>query len=302
MTRASRGAKNATPPPVIPHEIQTVGIIGSGIMGAGIAQVAAQRGFGVTLYDLSEFLLEKALKRITSSLEEGVRRGKVTDGELKAVQSTLKITTDLGRVAQSDLIIEAAPETMELKQELFKQLDEAAPEGTLLASNTSSLSITAMAGVTKRPGQVAGLHFFNPVPMMKLVEVIQGHQTSEETVGRLLAFSKALGKTPVLAQDTPGFIVNRVARPFYGEALRLLGENRATVDAIDTVLKEAGGFKMGPFELMDLIGIDVNFAVTQSVYNGYFQEPRYRPHPIQAKMVAAGLLGRKTGRGFYAYE
>jgi 3-hydroxybutyryl-CoA dehydrogenase len=189
---------------------------------------------------------------------------------------------------------------MGLKREIFGELDEAAPEHTILSSNTSSLSISALAGATKRPDRFLGLHFFNPAHIMKLVEVIRGDDTSRETLAAANAFVDKLGKTAVQCKDTPAFIVNRVARPFYGEAYRLLGENAADVSAIDKLVKSAG-FRMGPFELIDLIGCDINFAVNQSVYDAYFQDPKYRPHPIQRRMVESGRLGRKTGRGFYNY-
>lgn len=285
----------------------TVSVLGAGTMGAGIAQAAAQKGYSVRLYDVGPAPLEAAMERITISLKNGVTRGKIPGEESYAVEMNLKTTTALEEAAQADLIIEAVPEDLGLKKDLFRQLDALCPAETLLASNTSCLSIAALAGATQRPQQVAGLHFFNPVPLMKLVEVIQASQTDAKTVERLVAFAETLGKTPVVAKDTPGFIVNRVARPFYGEALRLLAENVAdphgdTVETVDGVLRDAGGFRMGPFELMDLIGVDVNFAVSQAVYAATFQEPRYRPHPIQQRMVEAGLLGRKSGEGFYRYE
>jgi 3-hydroxybutyryl-CoA dehydrogenase len=281
---------------------QTIAVLGSGTMGAGIAQIIAQKGLTVWLYDLEERFLSAAQERIQQAVADGVARGKVSEAEQAAVSQGLQTTTDLAQaVSQADLVIEAVPEDLALKRELFARLDAETPAEAILASNTSSLSITALGGATHRPQQVAGLHFFNPVPQMKLVEVVQGQQTAAETVARLRAFATWLGKVPVTAQDTPGFIVNRVARPFYGEALRLLAEQHPH-ETIDAIIKDAGGFRMGPFELMDLIGLDVNLAVTQSVYDATFQEPRYRPHPIQARMVAAGRLGRKTKAGFYTYE
>jgi 3-hydroxybutyryl-CoA dehydrogenase len=282
--------------------LKTVGILGAGTMGSGIAQVAALAGYAVLLYDIEDAFLKRGQATIDDFLAKGKAKGKVSDEEIARVEHNLSTTTRLDDFAGADLIIEAVPESMALKQELFQKLDKLCPARTILASNTSSLSITAIGGKTTRPENVAGLHFFNPVPLMKLVEVIEGQRTSGTTLDTLCAFARSLGKTPVVAKDTPGFIVNRVARPFYGEALRLLGDNADPAETIDTVLCEAGGFRMGPFALMDLIGIDVNLAVTQSVYNAYFQEPRYRPHPIQQRMVDAGLLGRKTGRGFYSYD
>lgn len=284
---------------------ESIGILGSGTMGSGIAQVCAQSGLQVHLYDIEAPFLEGAQKRIETALKKLVEKGRLEKEDLKACMERINYHSDLWALARCDLIIEAVPENLELKKKLFEELDTLCKPETVLASNTSSLSITALGGITKRPQQVAGLHFFNPVQMMRLVEVIRGQRTSDAVVEALTVFSKFLGKTPVSAKDTPGFIVNRVARPFYGEALKLLGENGTEPDmvqTIDTVMREAGGFKMGPFELMDLIGIDVNFAVTQSVWNAYFQVSRYRPHPIQQRMVSAGLLGRKTGEGFYRYE
>lgn len=280
--------------------MKRVAVIGSGTMGAGIAQATALAGYAVVLYDVQDDIVAAAYQTIASSLDEGVKRGKTPAEVAAKAKTNIELTTSLTDAAATDLIIEAAPEKIGLKRDIFKVLDAAAPPHTILASNTSSLSISAIAGATQRPDKVLGLHFFNPAHLMKLVEIIRGDDTSEETVATSRRFITSLGKTPVACQDTPAFIVNRVARPFYGEAFRLLGEQVADVPTIDKLMKSIG-FKMGPFELVDLIGCDVNFAVTQSVYEAYFHDPKYRPHPIQQRMVESGKLGRKSGRGFYSY-
>jgi 3-hydroxybutyryl-CoA dehydrogenase len=280
--------------------INTVTIIGSGTMGRGIAQSAALAGCEVILYDISDEILNQALAKISASIDKGVSLGKTAEATAVKAKNGFRLTTSLKEAAETDLVIEAAPEKMALKRSIFAELDEAAPDQTILSSNTSSLSISALAGITKRPERFLGLHFFNPAHIMKLVEVIRGDDTSRETIEAANGFVERLGKTAVQCQDTPAFIVNRVARPFYGEAYRLLGENAADVATIDRLVKSAG-FRMGPFELIDLIGCDINFAVNQSVYDAYFQDPKYRPHPIQRRMVESGRLGRKTGRGFYNY-
>jgi 3-hydroxybutyryl-CoA dehydrogenase len=281
-------------------QIEIVGIIGAGTMGRGIAQSAALAGYGVILYDVEQEILEQALGKISASIDKGVSLGKTAEDVAQTAKDAFRLTTSLAAAAEADLVIEAAPEKMELKRRIFAELDEAAAGHTILASNTSSLSINALAGATNRQDRFIGLHFFNPAHIMKLVEVITAEDTSQETLETADAFVAKLGKTAVHCKDTPAFVVNRVARPFYGEAYRLLGENAADVAAIDRLVKSAG-FRMGPFELVDLIGCDINFAVNQSVYDAYFQDPKYRPHPIQRRMVESGRLGRKTGRGFYEY-
>lgn len=280
--------------------INTVAILGSGTMGSGIAQVCALHGLATVLYDVTPDIVNAALGRIVASIQKGVDLGKTAPEAATAALARLRATAELADISAADLALEAAPEDLAIKRDVFRRVDDLLGPRTLLASNTSSLSITALAASTRRPEQFLGLHFFNPPLLMGLVEVIRGDRTSPDTLEAGLAFARALGKTPVACRDTPAFIVNRVARPFYGEALRLLGEGAADAATIDALLKSLG-FKMGPFELMDLIGLDVNFAVTQSVYHAFFEEPRYRPHPIQRRMVEANLLGRKTGRGFYDY-
>jgi 3-hydroxybutyryl-CoA dehydrogenase len=278
-----------------------IGVIGAGTMGAGIAQVAAQSGRPVVLYDIKPEFVERGLVTITRGLQGRVDKGRMAAEEMAAILDRIRTTTDRDALAPAAVVIEAAPESLALKQELFAALDQMCGPDTILASNTSSLSITALAAATKRPERVAGMHFFNPAPVMALVEVVAGQRTDPAVTAAIGDLARAMGKTPVQARDTPGFIVNRVARPFYAEALRMLGENILPVEEIDRLVKLAG-FRMGPFELMDLIGIDVNFAVTESVYAAFFGEPRYRPHPIQRRLVESGMIGRKAGRGFYLYQ
>ena len=278
--------------------MNTIGVVGAGTMGSGIAQLAAQHGHYVILCDVQREAAERGLDRIRSVLMRGVEKGRLKTSEVDAVLVRITPTGGINALGTATIVIEAAVEDLDVKRGLFAQLDAICPPETILASNTSSLSIAALAGATQRPDRVAGMHFFNPPALMALVEVVCGDLTGEHTRESLVALARRWGKTPVVARDTPGFIVNRVARPFYLEALRLLGEGVADAAAIDRIVRGAG-FRMGPFELMDLIGIDVNFAVTQSVYHAFFETPRYRPHPIQQRMVESGRLGRKTGRGFY---
>jgi len=278
-----------------------IGVVGAGTMGSGIAQISAQAGFETVVYDVSQEFIDKGLERIRASLQRFAARGKITAEEERRILARLTGVLKLDGLSASALVIEAAPEQLDLKREIFKKLDAICAPETLLATNTSSFSVTAIAGATRLPERVLGMHFFNPPPLMALVEVIRAERTSPAVVEKGLALARQLGKTPVTAKDTPGFIVNRIARSFYNEALRILSDDQAEVLTVDRVMKEAGGFPMGPFELMDLIGIDINFAATQSLYEASFHDPRFRPNPIQQRMLLAGNLGRKTGRGFYNY-
>jgi len=279
--------------------IKTVGVIGAGTMGLGIAQVAAMAGYPTILFDTNPSTVEVAFNTIEKNLDKGIEKGKV-DLELK--QKTLRNLTAANELAQvkADLIIEAIVEKLEVKQQVFAQLEEANNEHTILATNTSSIPITQIAATLKRPENVIGLHFFNPAHIMKLVEIISGASTGDRAIERITEFTKKIGKTPVMAADSPGFIVNRVARQYYVEGLKTLEEKVASVEGIDRLL-EASGFKMGPFKLMDLIGVDTNFSVTTSMFNAFHQDAKFRPSRIQQQKVDAGHWGRKTGKGFYEY-
>jgi 3-hydroxybutyryl-CoA dehydrogenase len=273
--------------------LPVIGVIGAGTMGSGIALVALYAGCEVYLQDAYPQMLEKAGEYLRSYLEKKNQLDRA---------SKFHLVSKLEDLAPVQVVIEAAPEKLDLKSEIFRQLDAICSPSTIFATNTSTLSVTAIASATQHPERVAGMHFFNPAPVLPLVEIVRAAGTSQGTIDRLMELTKALGKTPVITGDTPGFIVNRVARPFYGEALRLLGEGVATHEQIDRIVEQGAGFKMGPFRLMDLIGIDVNAGAMRSMYEQTFGEPRYRPHWIQMQKLAEGALGRKTGRGFYEYK
>jgi len=280
--------------------MKSIGVIGAGTMGSGIAVASAIAGYDVVLNDMADEFLQRAFRNIGTLMDKMTEKGKLSVADANAAALRIRTTSHFEHLKTCDLVIEAAVENLKIKQELFSRLSDLVGEDTLLASNTSSLAITAIASACRKPERVLGLHFFNPAHIMKLVEVIRGQETSDEVMYRAEGYVKQLGKIPVLAKDTPGFIVNRVARNFYGEAFRLVGDGIATHEQVDNIMRSAG-FPMGPFQLMDLIGIDVNLSVTQSVYDQYFGEPRFRPHIIQQKMFEANRLGRKTGKGFYDY-
>jgi len=271
---------------------RTIGVVGAGTMGSGIAQLCLQSGCEVRLYDVSEDVLQRGEARI----QRGLARA-----EQPEVFSMMRKTASLRGLEDCDAVIEAAVEDLAVKQDLFRQLDAIVPPPVLLATNTSSLSVGRIASATENPQRVAGIHFFNPAAVMRLVEVVRAEHTSEETAGRAVELAVALGKTVVRCKDTPGFIANRVARPFYREGLRLMEKGAGSPAVLDRALRHAGGFKMGPFELMDLIGLEVNLAISRSVYEALGRPERLKPSPIQEGLVARGDFGRKSGRGFYLH-
>lgn len=281
------------------QQIKTIGVVGAGTMGQGIAQVCASAGFQAILFDINGSLVENAVKSIEKNLQTLVEKGKL-DADTKSGIIGRILTVESLNMVQADVIVEAVVEKLDVKQKLFVELEKNNSPEAILTSNTSSIPITQIAAGMKNPGRFAGLHFFNPAPLMKLVEVIRGVNTSPETAETLMQLVGRLSKHPVMAHDSPGFIVNRVARHFYVESLKLAEEKVADIETIDALMRSAG-FKMGPFELMDLIGVDVNFAVTSSMYNSFHQDPKFRPSRIQQQKVDAGHHGRKTGRGFYDY-
>lgn len=279
-----------------------IGVIGAGTMGAGIALVCARKGHPIFLLDSNAEALEKAASYIQSALARDVEKGRITASQKETMIRQVKQVQEMQRLSDCDIVIEAVSERLELKKSLFRTLTEVCRKDTLLLTNTSSLSITEIAGGLPHPERILGLHFFNPAPVMPLVEVIRGEKSGEKECAFVYQFAKDLGKVPVIARDTPGFIVNRVARHFNNEALRILGDRVATVEQIDAIMKKAGGFKMGPFELQDMIGIDVSFAVSTSLYTSFFADGRFRPSRIQQRMVQAGAIGRKAGEGYYVYN
>ena len=279
--------------------IHSVAIVGAGTMGQGIAIACATKGFDVILYDINEEVINRAIATINKSLTTSVEKGKLTGEQKINSLERIKTNNNLSHV-KADLIIEAAVENLEIKQKIFIELENNNTTDCILASNTSSIPITQIASVLKYPNRFLGLHFFNPANIMKLVEIIEGIDTSKETIGTLKNFATKLDKVFVLAKDSPGFIVNRVARHFYVESLKIVEENVSDVSSIDKLLRSSG-FKMGAFELMDLIGVDVNFSVTQSMFNSFHKESKFRPSRIQHQKVIAGHNGRKSGRGFYDY-
>jgi 3-hydroxybutyryl-CoA dehydrogenase len=276
-------------------------VIGAGTMGNGIAHTAAASGFDVTLIDVAEAFLERGMATIAANLQRGVDKGKMTDDEKQQVLGRIRATSDVNAAADADIVIEAIIENLAAKTELFSKLDSITGTDCILASNTSSISITKIAAATKRPDKVIGMHFMNPVPVMTLVEVIRGIATSDETYARVAELSKQMGKTAIEVNDYPGFISNRVLMPMINEAIFALFEGVATADSIDGVMKLGMNHPMGPLTLADFIGLDVCLAILRVLEEG-FGDPKYRPCPLLVKMVDAGWLGRKSGRGFYDYR
>lgn len=281
---------------------QTIGVLGAGTMGAGIAQVAAQSGHSVVLVDLNIDQLERAKSNLAKTLSKLIEKGKITDAQKKEIESSIRYSSEIRDFSNCGLIIEAIVEDLVIKHKVFESLENVVSEDCILASNTSSLSIASIGSVLKNAKRVIGIHFFNPAPLMPLVEVIPAVQTSSDTLNASVELIKSWGKTVVVCKDTPGFIVNRVARPFYGEALRIYEEGIADFVTIDWAMTHFGGFKMGPFTLMDYIGNDVNYAVTESVFQAFYYDPRFKPSFTQKRHKEAGFYGRKTGRGYYNYS
>ena len=282
--------------------MKNIGIIGAGTMGVGIAQVAATAGCKVVLFDANTPQIDKALSGLEKTLNKLVEKAKISQEKAEEIRNNIVKGETLQDLKDSDLVIEAIIENKEIKTKVFTELETYVSESCIIGSNTSSISITSLGAELQKPERFIGIHFFNPAPLMPLVEVIPSLLTEKTLAEKIYNLMKDWGKTPVIAKDIPGFIVNRIARPYYGEGLRIVEENIATIEQVDEAMKTIGNFKMGPFELMDLIGVDVNFSVTKTVYNEYFYDPKYKPSLLQQRMSEAKLHGRKTGKGFYDYS
>jgi 3-hydroxybutyryl-CoA dehydrogenase len=282
-------------------EIGKVGVLGGGLMGSGIAQVSAMAGFDTTVREVSDPIIDKSRSGIEKVLSKGIEKGKVTAEQRDGAMSRLSFTTDLAQLASCDIVIEAVVEDLEMKNAMWKDLNEICPADTIFASNTSSLTIAAMAAACGRPGKMLGLHFFNPVPLMKLVEVVRTITTTDETAAAAFDFAKKLGKEPVRAKDSSGFIVNLLLIPYMLDAIRALENNVASVEDIDTGMQLGAGHPMGPFTLLDFVGLDTTYKIAEIMF-GEYREKKYAPPPLLKRMVIAGMYGRKSGKGFYDYS
>jgi 3-hydroxybutyryl-CoA dehydrogenase len=279
-----------------------LGIVGTGMMGTGIAQLAILSKIDVQLFDVNDTLLRRSTVRINANLRKMVNLGKLTPEELQTAMERIRTRTSLPDLGNCDFIIESVIEDIRVKKDIFKHLDASTKSTAILASTTSSLAITSIGAQTRNPERIAGVHFFHPIETSALVEVVKGYKTNNETIEKIVAFVNLIGKTPIIVKDTPGFIANRVSQPLFSEALRLLGENVATAEQIDRIVKLIGSFPVGPFEVMDQMGIDTTLDGMQSLFEQSYGEPRLRPHPILKQMVESGWLGKKTSKGFFNYE
>ncbi|MEX1148074.1 MAG: 3-hydroxyacyl-CoA dehydrogenase NAD-binding domain-containing protein, partial [Sphingomonadales bacterium] len=284
------------------HRPEHIAIIGAGAMGRGITQIAVTGGYPVTLWDANGDVARDAEKFITSMLDRAVEKGRMERADADAALGRLNVVPGMDGLKGATVVVEAIIENLDIKRKVFAEVEGIVGADCILATNTSSLSVTAIAAGCSKPERVAGFHFFNPVPLMKVVEVVRAVRTADDAVDRLFAVARAMGHRAVLTQDTPGFLVNHAGRGLVTEGLRVLGEGIADTATIDTIMREAAGFRMGPFELMDLTGLDVSQKVMESVYSQFYDEPRYRPSALAAQQFEAGLFGRKTGQGFYRYD